>query len=137
MIASRVRSWITRSRFAAGVSGNGGAVTRLAFSSRCTRAAFDLAAILPRNHPSKEDMESAKTQGEQNVAPARGREKRNCTQHHEAEAHQGHDANREGASRHNRGAVEQQPHARNAAEQAGSDEHERQERADEDGWGKT
>src|ERR1700676_286351 len=61
-IASRVRSWIRRSRLAAAVSaGRALGTPRFGFSSRAARKAPGLAAIFPRNHGPEKNVKSAES----------------------------------------------------------------------------
>src|SRR5580658_6168910 len=90
-IARRVRSWIRRSRFTAVVSADcappAPPVMRfnLSLSSRDARKAPDLAAIFPRDHRSKNDVQTPESRGQECVAPRGGTEKSHRAFDHEAE----------------------------------------------------
>src|ERR1700722_2519243 len=73
------------------------------------RWGWDLATVPPGNEESKNDVEAAEAGSQEIVGPGSGREERECSGGHEAEAHDGDDGNRVGASGDDSGAVEQEP----------------------------
>src|SRR5437764_3979055 len=84
-MASRVFSWMTRSK-----SG------MLVFSTTRGAASFlaVLAAIVPRDDPTVNDVQSAESEAEQRVRRRERHEGRGRAEEHEADAHLGHDADR-------------------------------------------
>src|SRR5580704_3620146 len=105
-------------------------MVRFDFSSRAARKAPDLATIIPRNHSTEEYMQPAETGSEENVLPARRAKQRNCAQNHEAEAHQGDNADGKRAAGDNSGAVQQEPDAGNGVSETGAHENDGKQGAD-------
>src|SRR5438034_4585522 len=105
----RARSWIRRSSSAA--RSPAGSALRLCSGVSALRATPDLATIPPRDDPAEHDVQPAEPGRHQPVAPRRGAEQRGRAGHHEAQPHHRHDPHRERPSRHESGAVQQQPGA--------------------------
>src|SRR5213078_987254 len=128
-IASRTRSWISRSSSAG--AGCGFVFTARSASARVSRAVLLLATVPPCDHKTKHDVEAAKSSGHEPGPPAERREQRRGPEHHEAGAHERDHADRERAGRRYRGAVEQQPRSRHQREQLRPVQRDRQQRADQ------
>src|SRR5580700_8337458 len=86
---------------------------RFVFSSRASRKAPSLAAIVPRNHCAKKNVQPAKTRSQKCIAPAPRTEKRHSAEYDETESHQRNHADRKRAGSDNGSSVKQQPHSRN------------------------
>src|SRR5256885_1288983 len=132
-IASRTRSWISRSRAAA--AGCALALTAPARSPsrRVSRAVLLLATVPPCDDQSKYDLQDAEAGGEQPRLPDRRCEQGQRSQEHETDTHHRHDAHREGAAGDDAGAITQHPDAGEEVQLLGVPEHVRQERSDEEG----
>src|ERR1700745_4433378 len=83
---------------------------RLVFSSRASRKAPSLAAIVPRNYCSEKDVKSAKTRSQKRIAPVPRAKKRHRAKYHKTESHQRDYPDRKRTRRDNRSSVEQKPH---------------------------
>src|SRR5579862_8253747 len=110
---------MSRSRLAAAVSGcRAGGAVRFVFSSRASRKAPSLAAIVPRNYRSEKDVKPAKTRSQKRIAPVPRTKKRYRAKHDKTEPHQWNHTDRKRARRDNRGSVEEQPHSRDCPHDA-------------------
>src|ERR1700719_2415658 len=76
------------------------------------RWATALATVPPGNEKSKDDVESAKTGGQERVRPGRGSDDCERAGGHEAESHDGDDGDGVRASGDDAGAVEKEPSRR-------------------------
>src|SRR5262245_2100196 len=90
------------------------------------RLLTDLPAIAPRNHDTEADVKAAESRGHEDVPPGRPCDKRRDGQRHERDAHQRHDAHRQRSTGRERGAIEQEPAAREPGRHAVDGEHGRQ-----------
>src|SRR5580704_14216891 len=132
MIASRVRSWIKRSRLEAEASTERARdAARFPDSSRSARYAADLPAIFPRNDRAEENVQSTKAGGQKKISPVPRAEQSYGAQHHETEAHQRNHPNRKRAAGDNSCAIEQKPLAGNRTYYAGAQLHHSKQHANE------
>src|ERR1035438_6236179 len=103
-IPRRRRSWTRRSNLEASPT-----ASRTGRFSRSRRMVLSLPAIFHRDHDSKNQMQSAEANRQQDIVPP-WQEERDRPHEHETGAHHGHDAHRCGTAGKHRGAIEQQPH---------------------------
>src|SRR6201986_4956036 len=110
---------------------------RLVFSSRASRKALSLAAIVPRNYRAKKYVQPAKTSSQKCIAPAPRPEKSHRAEDDETKPHQWNHADRKRSRRDNGGSVEEQPHSRDCAEGAETEHYGGGQGARQDRWSKT
>src|SRR5512144_1679166 len=103
-IPRRTRSWIRRSSSAAARAAPRAEAAAPLVAAGC-RIAFDLATVPPRDPQSEDDMQAAETRGEQPVRRTGG-EQRRPSERQEPDAHHRYHRHREGAARHDPGAVQ-------------------------------
>src|ERR1700726_3715377 len=84
---------------------------RLVFSSRASRKALSLAAIVPRNYRAKNYVQPAKTSSQKCIAPAPRPEKSHRAEDDETKPQKGTPADQNRPRRDNGGSVEEQPHS--------------------------
>src|SRR5437588_8680740 len=108
----RTRSWISRSSSAVRTP----APERCRATSRSAASVFlaapGLATVPPSNDRAEHEVQPAEPGRHQPVPPDRRSQQRDGADRHEAETHDGDDADRERAPGHEPGAVEQQPGSR-------------------------
>src|SRR5262245_63156381 len=91
---SRTCSWMTRSNAGTApllVAARLRPVPRPSFRSFTSRAAFDLATVLPRDPVSEQHVQPAETEREQRVSPRCGSEQSDTAERDEAEPHRRQD----------------------------------------------
>src|SRR5215217_3103912 len=84
-IASRTRSWISRS--SSGAADSDPPATLRRRSAALPRAILASATVPPRDHRSEPHVQGAEAHGHEGVTPPRGGEERRDTQEHGAEPH--------------------------------------------------
>src|SRR6185312_312523 len=96
------------------------------------RAACGSATVPPSDYQTEPDMEPAEAQRHQPVAPTSRSEQRECTERHEAKAHERNGTNRVGAAGHDAGAIEEEPGTRKRRHESSVDQHYGEQDADQE-----
>src|SRR5437764_105318 len=126
----RTRSWISRSSSPV----RGATAARARATSRSAASAFlaalCLATVPPGNESAEHDVQRAEARRHQPVSPRRRSEQRHGAEGHEADAHDGNDADRERAPGHEPGAVQQQPGSGERGPQARAGQRHREQTTD-------
>src|SRR5437763_718268 len=126
----RTRSWISRSSSPV----RGATPARARATSRSAASAFlaalCLATVPPGNDSAEHDVQGAEPRRHQPVSPRRRSEQRHGAEGHEADAHDGNDADRERAPGHEPGAVQQQPGSGERGPQARAGQRHREQTTD-------
>src|SRR5579863_10648335 len=73
-------------------------------------AAFWLATVTPRNHPSEHDVKTTESNGQQRVGKTRRRQRRDGAKGQKRHSHHGHHAYRKSAAGRDSRSIEQKPH---------------------------
>src|SRR5688572_15434520 len=106
-MASRMRSWISRSSSSAAPPPTTPRTARSPGGPG--RAALGSATIPPGDHDTEREVQPAEPHRHQRVAPTRRREQRHGAKRHEAQAHERHDAHGMRAAGDDPRPVEQKP----------------------------
>src|SRR5580692_9650499 len=110
---------------------------RFVFSSRASRKAPSLAAIVPRNYCSEKNVKPAKTRSQKRIAPIPRAKKCHRAKYHKTESHQRDYPNRKRTRRDNSSSVKQQPHSGNGLHFAEVHHHSGEESTRQNRWSET
>src|SRR5262245_4440366 len=127
-IASRIRSWMSRSSSSASCR-----TTRPAAPIGPGSEAWGSATVPPCDEQPEPDVEPAESEGHQRITPCSRGKKRECAQGHEAQPHERHGPNRVGTAGHDAGSVEQKPGAGERGEEPRANQHQREQNPNQRG----
>src|ERR1041385_480141 len=109
-MASRTRSWMTRSSASGAVASPSTALRVGPVSGRTARAcALRLATVPPCDDGPEDDLQSAEPDRQEEVPRDRRREERQGAEEHEADPHDRHRAHRERPGGDHPDAIEEEP----------------------------